>query len=468
LAFDGSSSSSSSSSGTLITANTDSVPGQPTAAKLAALLKSAGTSQRRAAAGVTMQALPSSITAEEFVNQECGPDGSGGLMCGVSNPIAAPTGTAQLLFYRHEAEHQLIVSLKDTAASSGTKCSAMAMFSGLKGAVPSTTGKAVTSSEPMVFSMRWVSGSSSHLVFKLPAGAIKLGFALTALTCPMDKLLVRGSGVNGYLERSLKKGSFITHVSSCSSCTPTKPPSTGTKMSSPTAGATVTIFHAHDGVGHLIEIKTSSHRLLSFRSHSSVVAPQLFHHVINTKTGTESVFRVLPSNGTDNMIRHFAGLQSRHPDMLLPGAAFTSMASAVAANSTRRGIAEKILDEVCDQFCSPCVKNALGSLQSCYSVVNPKGNCFLTGDSCAAAVAEDGLNPVADGVCVWKGYNCYKNVKSCYEALKGAYNTCGGGCKNCVANAGGSGCLSRCSSCTSSCTGCIKGGGGSACAGRCC
>jgi hypothetical protein len=48
----------------------------------------------------TLMAVPGVGSAEEFMDNECQIDATGGLKCGISNPLAAPTGAAQLLFYR--------------------------------------------------------------------------------------------------------------------------------------------------------------------------------------------------------------------------------------------------------------------------------------------------------------------------------------------------------------------------------
>ena len=92
----------------------------------------------------TLMGVPGVGSAEQFLDNECQRDETGGLKCGIANPLAAPTGAAQLLFYRHAktGEHQLLLSLKDTNATAATSCSAVAVFEGVKKPPSSTRSTA--------------------------------------------------------------------------------------------------------------------------------------------------------------------------------------------------------------------------------------------------------------------------------------------------------------------------------------
>ena len=110
---------------------------------------------------------------------------------------------------------------------------------------------------------------------------------------------------------------------------------------------------------------------------------EMIHHIVNMKTGAESMYRVIPVNGTSEKIQHIAGLHPRHAEVRLPHAMINRMASAVKSQS-RRDIGQEILQELCNGFCPTCVRNAMDSLLSCSTVVDPAGKCFGCGESCGA------------------------------------------------------------------------------------
>ena len=66
--------------------------------------------------------------------------------------------------------------------------------------------------------------------------------------------------------------------------------------------------------------------------------------------------------------------------MALPEGIINQLSQAVHLNATqRRGVEEDLMNDVCDAFCPPCVRNALGSLSACYSVASPGGSCWGCG-----------------------------------------------------------------------------------------
>ena len=98
------------------------------------------------------------------------------------------------------------------------------------------------------------------------------------------------------------------------------------------------------------------------------------------------MYRVIPVNGTSEKIQHIAGLHPRHAEVRLPHAMFNRMASAVKSREgwQRRDIGQEILQELCNAYCPACVRNAMNSLLSCSTVVDPAGKCFGCGESCGA------------------------------------------------------------------------------------
>lgn len=377
-----------------------------------------------------LPAVPGMGPAQHFIDEECTKDESGRLQCGIANPIAAPTGAAQIMFYRNSnAGYQLKLTMKDENATIGTTCSAVAVFEGLKGMTPSTTGQPIASDAPMAFAMQWEAGHSTYLILDgLEPSSAHISFYLHHVSCPMAAMVMQGGRNFRVASLTLPSKASPATMTACPGCTVTSEPEEKVTVivediASPTVGTNVTVLGEHSGgVAHLVKTATSRHYFATYASHSPE-SPQIYQHVVNLLTHSESIYKVVPNNGTAAKIIHLAGLNPRDPSFQLPQEAIDAMSNAVNGGQ-RRGVAQDILLDICHAVCPPCVSNALDSLTACYTVASPSGRCWGCGESCATAVSEDGINVFDDGKCVYDGYKCFGDVRGCYESLKTTYNTC--------------------------------------------
>jgi len=354
---------------------------------------------RRTSTSITLGAVVGLGPAQlSFASSECEADAQGGMKCSVTNPLAAPLGTAHLILYKAPSEHQLILTLSDDNATPGISCFATAVFTGISGTIPTTSSSPLTSNGEVGFAMRWEAGTSTSIILgSINIEDLDVTLHLRDGTCAISTMRVTGSANAHVKSKILPTKDEPLRLSTCSDVSCSKSAgmveSEGTKVTSAIGGGSLTFIQEHSGgAGSLMEVTSgsvphttggSTHYLRAFTSRSATASEskEMMHHIVNMKTGAESMYRVMPVNGTSEKIQHIAGLHPRHAEVLLPHAMLNRMASAVRSQS-RRGIGQEILQELCNAYCPACVRNAMNSLWSCSSVVNPGGKCFGCGESC--------------------------------------------------------------------------------------
>merc|ERR1712100_749379 len=138
-------------------------------------------------------------------------------------------------------------------------------------------------------------------------------------TCGISQMHVHGGLGARFARSALPRRWNPFRLTFCTKCVASMRGFTrGKRVKSKTAGIEIiTSRRQHSGgVAHFIKTEKTAHRFVTYRSHTG--RTEIYQHIVNLKTRQESIFAVIPHNGTSDHVHHLAGLHPHHPAVQMP------------------------------------------------------------------------------------------------------------------------------------------------------